>query len=187
MRDALLAAVIRAAGTVNSRVKLQKMVYLLQRMGFDLGYRDFVLRDFGPYSAELASTVDFVSRNHLVRETPSHNKNDLGEAYVQYSYQTHERHNSVLAGLLQATFPVSANKLGGLAQQMAGQNTRALEVAATAVLLRDEMGIIDEDQLWAQVAQRKGHLKDRFPQAKKLLAKWDAAGLLTRQEPGPEA
>jgi len=56
-----LAGVVAAAGRVEGRKRVQKLVYILQRMGFDLGFRDFAMWHYGPFSSALASTLDCAS------------------------------------------------------------------------------------------------------------------------------
>jgi len=178
MRDVLLAGVIAAAEGVEGRVKLQKMIYLLQRMGYRLGFDDFILLHYGPYSADLANTVDLASTGVLNETT--HTGGPAGSPIIQYVYDVRPEIREVVDRVLHATFRDRGDDLCRRSAEMSRRNARVLEVAATAVYLRDEMGISDEDRLWREVKGRKSHLAKHFDKAKNLLADWDARGLLRR-------
>jgi len=175
MRDILVAGMIAEAGKVDSRVKLQKMVYLLQRMGFDFGFYDFSLRDFGPFSADLAAAVDSASEG-MVEEKQDKKSN-------RYTYEARSTLKPLLYEILKTLFRKEMKKLQHLTQKLSGQPTRVLEVAATALYLRDEVGIRDQARLWQEVQNRKSHLSDYSSvaaEAKRLLSEWDKQGLLRK-------
>ena len=46
-----------AGGAIVGKVRLQKIVYLLDQMGMNSGY-SYEYHHYGPYSAELADSVD---------------------------------------------------------------------------------------------------------------------------------
>ena len=58
-REDIVAAIVAAAGgRLTSRVRLQKVVYLLDRLGLHSGF-DFDYYNYGPYSRDLDNaTVD---------------------------------------------------------------------------------------------------------------------------------
>jgi len=62
-----LAKLIAIAGKVHTRKRVQKIVFLLQAAGLDLGV-SFRLHHFGPYSTEVASLLDEMSRQGILRE-----------------------------------------------------------------------------------------------------------------------
>ena len=62
-----LAKLIEMAGTMKTRKRVQKVVYLLQVAGLDLGL-NFRLHNFGPYSAEVASLLDDMSSEGILLE-----------------------------------------------------------------------------------------------------------------------
>jgi len=179
MRDVLVAAVIAEAEEVSSRVKMQKMIYLLQRMGFDFGFHDFSLRDFGPFSAELASTIDAIPAG-MVIENKVEGTGAQGQTIVQYSYRVDPAASSLLRSSLHTHFRARSSQLRELARELSDRRTRVLEVAATAVYLRDEVGARDETQLWQEVEHRKGQWRQHFEEARNLLAEWDRRGILRR-------
>src|SRR5262249_38316004 len=75
-----LARLVEWAGTLNSRKRLQKVVFLLQASGcpFDAEY---ILHHYGPYSHEVARLSDEMVQVGLLEETSE--PNQVG---VQYCY-----------------------------------------------------------------------------------------------------
>jgi uncharacterized protein YwgA len=62
-----LAKLIAIAGKVHARKRVQKIVFLLQAAGLDFG-ATFRLHHFGPYSTEVASLLDEMSRQGILEE-----------------------------------------------------------------------------------------------------------------------
>ena len=62
-----LVKVIAIAEKVHTRKRVQKVVFLLQAAGLDFG-ATFRLHHFGPYSAEVASSLDEMSRLGVLEE-----------------------------------------------------------------------------------------------------------------------
>lgn len=179
MRDILVAGLISAVGEVSSRVKLQKLIYLLQRMGSNFEFYDFSLRDFGPFAPELASTIDCIcAEDGMVIETKHLYPDDV----VQYSYRAKPSVAEALNKLLDDHFGAATSQLRTTAGVLVKEHTRVLEVAATAIYIRDEL-FYPEDEVWEEVQRLKGHLSN-YPslqeEARKLLAQWDSEGALRR-------
>ena len=66
--DGLIAAVVQVAGgRIVGRVRLQKVFYLLERLGLNGGI-DFEYHHYGPYSATLAEALEDAKAFHLVEE-----------------------------------------------------------------------------------------------------------------------
>jgi hypothetical protein len=177
-KDLLLAGTVGAAGGVEGRIKLQKMVYLLRQMGFDLGFRDFVVWNYGPFSSDLASTLNRISPD-LIDEKAEHPGPDAHspEPVTRYDYTVRSSLLPLLERILSAQFGSRAGDLRGLARELSQEHFRVLEVAATAVFVRDEMGVEDEDGIWQEVRRRKGHLGQHFDEGRRLIASWDERGL----------
>ena len=76
-----LVKLVEWAGTLNSRKRLQKAVYLLQAGGCPFE-AEYTLHHYGPYSQEVARLSDELVRADLLAET-SH-QNQVG---LQYSYE----------------------------------------------------------------------------------------------------
>jgi uncharacterized protein YwgA len=75
-----LAKLVEWAGTLNSRKRLQKVVFLLQSAGCPFE-AEYTLHHFGPYSQEVARLSDEMVQLDLLAETAQ--QNQVG---VQYSY-----------------------------------------------------------------------------------------------------
>ena len=70
MKDYWLAKLISEVRKVDSRKRLQKSIYLLQFCkDFPLKF-DYFLHYYGPYSFELASTIDQLNAADIIKEVP---------------------------------------------------------------------------------------------------------------------
>jgi len=172
------AAVVAAAKKIDGRVKLQKMVYLLQKQGFDLGYGDFGLLLYGPYSDSLAADLDRVTGFVLQESQESMNMVDrlTGQPAVRYVYRPRKGLARPLLQLLKQQFGDRSEDLVCLISLLNGKSSPVLELAATAAYFRDDEGISDPDRFWESVLGLKGHLKSYLGQAKSLLTKLDEYG-----------
>ncbi len=76
-----LAKLVQWAGTLRSRKRMQKVVFLLQSSGcpFDA---EFYLHRFGPYSSELAQLTDLLVNQNLLKEENFGNGVGREYAYV---------------------------------------------------------------------------------------------------------
>jgi uncharacterized protein YwgA len=79
MKDYWLAKLIASVPGIDSRKRLQKSIYLLQRAGCPLKC-DYLLHYYGPYSFELAGLMDQLSGAKIIEETPE----QLGTGVVRY-------------------------------------------------------------------------------------------------------
>lgn len=176
MQDILVGGIIATAGEVKGRVKLQKLVYLLQHMGFDLGFRDFALRDFGPFSAALAATVDWLRSADMVDEGE---ETQPPSCLPCYTYTPKDgRWHDVFDVVLRARFgEQKAESFKTLVRKLNGISRPVLEVAATALFIRDEMGVTEERAVWEEVERRKPHLTDHFDRARRLIGELEAEGV----------
>jgi uncharacterized protein YwgA len=68
MRDYWLAKLISSVTEVDSRKRLQKSIYLLQRAGCPL-HLNYIFHYYGPYSFELAGLIDQLDGAHIIDET----------------------------------------------------------------------------------------------------------------------
>ena len=80
-----LATLVNWAGTLHTRKRLQKVVYLLQAAGCDLE-AEFTLHHYGPYSHDIASLTDDMVQANLLDE-----KAHLNMAGKSFEYQLSER------------------------------------------------------------------------------------------------
>ncbi len=68
MRDCWLAKLISSVTEVDSRKRLQKSIYLLQRAGCPLQF-SYILHYYGPYSFELAGLIDQLKGADIIDES----------------------------------------------------------------------------------------------------------------------
>jgi uncharacterized protein YwgA len=131
-----LAKLVAWAGTLNSRKRLQKVVFLLQASGcpFDAEY---TLHRYGPYSQEVARLSDEMVQVGLLEE--SSDPNPVG---VQYSYTLTAKAVNEAAELdrtpkgkqLAAQLAAYENK----AKELLSTELWLLEVASTVVYFRQQ-------------------------------------------------
>jgi len=131
-----LAKLVEWAGTLNSRKRLQKAVFLLQASGcpFDAEY---TLHHYGPYSQEVARLSDEMVQVGLLEETSE--PNQVG---VQYSYALTENAASEMAQLQKTP---QGKRLGrplapfeAKARGLLNTDLWLLEVASTIVYFRKQ-------------------------------------------------
>jgi len=67
MRDYWLAKLISSVTEVDSRKRLQKSIYLLQRAGCPLHF-SYILHYYGPYSFDLAGLIEQLKGSGVVAE-----------------------------------------------------------------------------------------------------------------------
>src|SRR6266568_1976340 len=74
--EKLIAEVTHAAsGRIVGRVRLQKMFYLLDKLGLESGF-DYEYHYYGPYSAALSDAVDDAKAFGLIKENTHHRASD---------------------------------------------------------------------------------------------------------------
>lgn len=171
-----LARVIDACGGIDGRVKMQKIVYLLNVMGYDLPFDDFVIRQHGPFSRSLAWATDALT-GVVIEETPQDlGPNSEGEPMRQYSYRVRDE----IAPLIRESFDVAAPsgkpKLDEIASRLKQNGRAVLEVAATRVFLERE-GLRGK-KLDEELRRLKGHLSSDFDTADGLLGELRTESLL---------
>src|SRR5438132_565582 len=88
-----LAKLVQWAGTLQTRKRLQKVVYLLQAAGCPLD-DEFGLHHFGPYSSDVADRADDMTNAGLLNEESHGNY-----AGKQYDYTLTQDAESQLAAL----------------------------------------------------------------------------------------
>jgi uncharacterized protein YwgA len=130
--QAKICRVIQAVERFVGRTKLQKTVYIAQRLGYPF-LESFSWRDFGPFSPELASEVDeLVALGMVVQEPMKSGK------YDSSAYRLTESGQQFLS-LLEERVPKS-DSLGRLVRGLhQNRNARQLELAAS-ILYMEELG-----------------------------------------------
>lgn len=132
-----------AGGSVVGKIRFQKMVYLLDQLGLKSGF-EFDYHHYGPYSAELADTVEMESLFGDLSEDTRRRQSD-GVPYSVFRY-TGENSIDAVGGL-----NVDSVRLYSAIFDKYSATT--LELAATAYWLVHEEGYSD----WRpELVERKG-------------------------------
>jgi uncharacterized protein len=122
-REDIVAAIIAAAGgRLTSRVRLQKIVYLLDQLGLRSGF-EFEYYNYGPYSRELDNATADAQAFELIEERFEHRHSD-GARYSVFDLKK----NAVSLDAFGDLGQVRASQLVG---SFAGMNITVLELAAT--------------------------------------------------------
>jgi hypothetical protein len=147
-----LAKLVDWAGTLRTRKRLQKVVYLLQAAGCPLE-ADYGLHHFGPYSPDVAQLTDEMAQAGLFRE--ARESNGVGQ---QYSYQLTDRARQQLAEIEQTpqghTWAGPLAPFEPLARQLLQRDGKELEIAATMVYFRRQ------GHDWPAALEKASHLKN---------------------------
>ena len=91
MKDYWLAKLISSVTEVDSRKRLQKSIYLLQRTGCPLQF-SYILHYYGPYSFELAGLIDQLKGADIIDESPE----QTGFGGVRYRSEISQKGKRVL-------------------------------------------------------------------------------------------
>jgi uncharacterized protein YwgA len=131
-----LAKLVQWAGTLRTRKKMQKAVYLLQCAGCPLD-ADYRLHFFGPYSSEVAQRCDEMAQAGLIAEECA--AHAMGRSY---SYRLSAEAARLLVQL-EATpqgeeWARSLAPFEQLGQKLLQADVRDLEVAATLAYFHQE-------------------------------------------------
>jgi|GEM_PF-315507 uncharacterized protein YwgA len=121
-----LLRLINALGKVDGRKKLQKIVYILQSMGYPFPQR-FGYLHYGPYSSGLAAEMDSLVSAGLVTEQ----KRD-GGGYESYVYELGADATNLLKELKKTDEPIWATH----AVKFNKQDANSLEALSTVIYLR---------------------------------------------------
>lgn len=155
-----VADIVKAAGgRLVSRIRLQKIAYLLDQLGAHSEF-SYTYHHFGPYSADLDSAVIDADAFGLVKEEFGRRQSDG----ARYSIFTATSDDNVY----QCEY-LGDSKLRDLVKRWASVNITVLELAATAHWLAEAEKVKDWE---AEIRRRKGEKTSggRLEKAKKLLA-----------------
>jgi HD superfamily phosphohydrolase/uncharacterized protein YwgA len=124
-----LAKIVDWAGTLHSRKRLQKLVYLLQAAGCPLE-AEYALHHYGPYSQDVAQLTDEMVRLNWLDEAAE--SNSFG---VQYSYQlpetTRQKLDEYERGPRGQEWPALMASFQERAKSLINADLKELEIAAT--------------------------------------------------------
>jgi uncharacterized protein YwgA len=145
-------------GRVVGKTRLQKFFFLLESKGIGFGI-DFDYHHFGPFSVELAQAADDATELGYISATP-----EMG--FHQVPYYVFETKNYLAASETDET----GHKRIGALETMKEYSALELEVAATAIYLRDN-GFQDSfiDELKIRKPQKA--TPERIERARQLIRK----------------
>jgi len=166
MTNYQLAKLILMAGGLQSRKRVQKTVHLLQAAGCPLGV-DFRLHYYGPYSRELADTLDRMTRAGVLVETPR--ETSVG---TQYDYKFEEQMRESLEAYERTPRGQAAKeemeRHEPLLKRLCSTPPRVLELASTIVAFRE--AALGWDEALGETAEFKRESADStaMDEARKL-------------------
>jgi uncharacterized protein YwgA len=166
-REHLVTAVLQAAdGQIIGRIRMQKVVYLLEQLGLDGGFW-FSYHHYGPYSEELSDVLDgLVKREKTVEEEQVPTENGFYSIYRLRSSPTQVR-----ASLGRLPW----DRAKAAIQTMAAETSVVIELAATIYWLRMREKVAD----WKKELKIRKPSKASDPDIEKalaLLGRLDLAG-----------
>ena len=143
-----LAKLIDLAGGLDSRKRVQKVVYLLQAAGCDLG-ADYYLHHYGPYSTDVARMLDELARMGVLKERSE----PLSNGGRRYGYEVTEDGERQLAELEAKrsgeSLRLRLEPFLPFLSELSGENAWRLEVASTVAYY------VCETRVDWEVAKRK--------------------------------
>jgi uncharacterized protein len=160
--ESLIRSVLAASGgEVLGRIKFQKLVFLLDKLGLESGFK-FSYHHYGPYSAELSSATDIAKAFGLVAEEFRQRKSD-GASYSVFKTKVSSSVEPKI-DFLRAKNIVTAISL------INSTSSTIVELAATAYWLKNEESIENWED---EIVRRKGSKVDngRLEKALELLEK----------------
>jgi len=160
-REDIVSAVIAAAGgEVTGRVRLQKIVYLLDQLGLKSGF-EYEYYHYGPYSSDLTAATEDAKAFDLVEEQIDYRRSD-GAQFSKFSFTGAQPIKKEAYGKL------GEQQVRELLSPMMRRSATVLELAATVDWLRRYERVSD----WrAEIKKRKGVKTEggRLEQAVELL------------------
>ena len=159
-REEHVAAIINSAGgKLVSRIRLQKIAYLLDQLGMESGF-GYQYHHYGPYSRDLDNAILDAKAFNYIGEKFEQRRSDGARYSVFESKKTPETN---VFGRLGAT------KAGQTIRKLADTNVTVLELAATAHWLATVEKVTDWKK---EIIRRKGPKTEnnRLDKALDLLA-----------------
>ncbi|QEH35275.1 hypothetical protein OJF2_38230 [Aquisphaera giovannonii] len=130
-----LAKVVNWAGTLETRKRMQKVIYLLQVAGCPLG-ASYTLHHYGPYSQDVARLTDEMVQAGLLTERTT--SNGVGQ---QYSYSLSDAASRNLTELESSASRGPSSGLDAILSEkrwLLEQDLKDLEYASTIVFFRQQ-------------------------------------------------
>ncbi len=139
---AKLLVVFRHCGRVHSRIKAQKLFYILKSLGYPVAEK-FEYRNYGPYSEQLASELRSSVNSGFLSEERTEREEEWPDEtlrYERYDYSIAPRGEEFLRAYLQRS-PQLASMTEPMADVALGLNAyqpAQLELISTLMFLEDQ-------------------------------------------------
>lgn len=137
---ARMAAVVQRCETVHSRLKVQKIFYVLKSLGYPVRER-FEYRHYGPYSDDLAADLQSAVNATYVQERMTETAGEEDEEpYRRYDYSLGRRGSEFIIHQfsLDPTLAAVADAMASVAEELNQSRPLQLELVATLMFLQDE-------------------------------------------------
>jgi uncharacterized protein YwgA len=146
-----LARLIDVCEQVKGRVKLQKIVHILQESGFSEFDEDYTYLHHGPYSSDLAREVEELVGSGYMDQV----EEQVGD-YTRYVY----RSTPMLKEISEDHWDARKPGWRDLASSLNLKESQELEAISTIMFLRRRS--FSGDRLKKRFEELKPHLQDRF-------------------------
>ncbi len=139
---AKLLAVFNRVSTIHSRIKAQKILYVLRSLGFPVTER-YEYGNFGPYSQELASELRSLVNSEYLTETEVDGEEVEEEGtspYQRYDLSITSRGQRFLAAFENQNPDLEAmvEPMADLAEELDQYRPATVELIATLMFLQDQ-------------------------------------------------
>lgn len=144
---ALLALMAIEMGKIVGRLRVQKLMYLLQQKGAaPLDPFFFEYHHYGPFSAEVADVIKGAVRSEIIKEREDHDD----DGWKRFEYEPAEDAERYAALVDQGTRAL----VGEVLEACKGAHWRTLELAATADFLK-RANHLDDERAMREALERK--------------------------------
>jgi uncharacterized protein YwgA len=158
----VLAEVTRQFGTIEGRVRIQKTMYLLKRMGLkELDEVDFFYHHYGPFSATVAGSLADAVHWKILHESVESFEDDGQKYEYRRGSQADDDTDSISAKSVALVEQVTS--------QLRGLHWRTLELAATIDYL-EQVEQLSPDEASKRAISLKPACKPYREQARTLLS-----------------
>lgn len=134
---AKVVKVIDLAGEIRGRVKLQKMIYILQHLGYPF-FEDYEYLHYGPYSYELTDELRSLKQFNVIDEEGL----ELSDDVIAYRYKITGESKKFVDELVPDELQDDPFK--ELVEKLNNQDSRVLEVASVLFYLTERGYSLDE-------------------------------------------
>lgn len=158
---ALLALVVTETGSLVGRLRVQKLMYLLQQKGAQpLQPFFFEYHHYGPYSAEVADVIKGAVRSKIITE---HEDSD-DDGWKRFEYQP----GQLAAKYVNRVDPTTRAIVDDVLSACRSAHWRTLELAATADFLQ-RADSLDRESAFREALERKPQCAPFEAAARELL------------------